>query len=82
MTLDQALRASPNGIAVSFHKIIWVVANEDDTTKGRRPYRWTRVPAPCGQRDYHIEPQLPAKLLNDDRWQPQGGSVLDKLAEL
>lgn len=81
VTLDQALKQSPHRIAISFHKIIWVIPNDDPTTKDRRPYRWVRVPAPANQRDYHIEPELPAKLLNDNGWQPYG-DALSELASL
>lgn len=81
MTIDEAIKMSPAGIAISFHKIIWAMANDDPNTKADRPYRWTRVPAPRHQRDYHIEPQLPKKLLEDRNWKPLG-DVLSELASL
>jgi hypothetical protein len=80
MTIDQAIKASPTGIAVSFHQIIWVIANDDPNTKEARPYRWVRVPV-RRQTDYHLEPQLPERLLRNTTWQPLG-DVLSELAAL
>lgn len=80
MTIDEAIKASPHGIAISPHKIIWVIANDDPNSKDKLPYRWVRVPA-RSQRDYHLIPELPKKLLQDTGWTPYG-DLLSELASL